>query len=254
MILFASDYDNTLYFPEKGFLSSDLYALNRFVSEGNCFALATGRSYHSVLKSSVTVALPVHYWVCANGAAVFDQTHLLQRKTLGHRKIQEVLHYAQDCDAAAYEFGDGIDSFILKTDSPDALSDRINAVLQNYFSGINKIIQIGFAFHTPQQLDKCRRQLEHVSGISLHINSLFIDITDHSASKENAVSFLKDQCGAEKVCTLGDDWNDLGMLERFDGYLMDSSPEALKRRYQKTVSSAAECLSLLQKEANYHTY
>ncbi|MBQ6488771.1 MAG: HAD family phosphatase [Solobacterium sp.] len=250
MILFACDYDNTLYYPDDGIRKADADALSNFTERGGLFAIATGRSLKSVRVSAAPYNLPVHWWICSNGAAVFKETELLYLNPIPQSAVHEILRYGEEFGVSLFEFGNGYDSFELEADRSESLLLQACRMCKEKLSEgkTDELVQIGFAFRNEEELNGCKIQLEKIAGLRLHMNASFIDITSATASKENALAFLSSFSGIQDIRTAGDDLNDLGMLKNYSGFLMNHASESLKSCYKKTASSAAECLSLIYME------
>lgn len=250
MILFASDYDGTLHFRDERIRPADLKAIQTFVSEGNIFAIATGRSYESLQASAREYCLPADYCICANGSAVFKDGNAILRNTLPEENIIEILKCADSCRITLFEFGNGRESFEYEADPAQDLQRQIQEACNIHFKdpcGMwpDGIVQIGYACPDKHVLNRCLATLEQIPGICAHVNSVFIDITSAKSSKENAVAFTAEITGADSICAAGDDWNDLGMLKKYDGFLLNSAAPELKQFCSRTADSVADCLKLI---------
>ena len=92
MKLLVSDYDGT--FNEDKSLSkinNNIDAVKRFMSNGNLFAFATGRSFYSIKEETSCYKIPYDYLICNNGAMVFDaNNNIIESNPLPQDEIEKI--------------------------------------------------------------------------------------------------------------------------------------------------------------------
>lgn len=93
MKIVASDYDGTLY--SQGHLLGDVVsAVTEWRQNGNLFGIATGRDFYMTISEVDKWGIPVDFYICMNGAAVYDHDrHLLVKHNLPEKYIPLLLQH-----------------------------------------------------------------------------------------------------------------------------------------------------------------
>lgn len=230
MIVF-SDFDRTLYsHADKAGFRRNLESIQEFRQKGNLFCIATGRSRGSLGRVWPDYEEYLDYMILDNGAICLDKNRevMLQEAVpldVAGKIVEKILakyseevefvfyHDAQEwqkldqdvtkmrcwtrdvetatviCEEINAEFGDRVKSFVART-----------AVMTNVVEWVDNP-------------DEYRS---------------FVDIMSVKAGKYNTIRKLSEGYPGERIVTVGDDTNDLEMIQGFDGYAMRNSvPEVL---------------------------
>lgn len=254
-MIFISDYDGTLSHGsiQKGAISQqDLQAIARFRAAGHTFGIATGRALDYMRADLARFDLNPDFIIGANGGialmdgkehrySVFTPEALtafaLELQALpGMRMVF--------CDAYTYTTPIFLDDL-----TPAALAAHIQAlphpqallVVEN-----NGEMGTHALYHWLQQ---------HYPNYEHHFNHfepISVDITQLGTSKASAIThLLVEEHGIHpsRIHVIGDSLNDQGMLQAFNGYLMQNShPDLLKLGLPRFPTVAA-CLDHLLKSA-----
>ena len=201
MKLLATDYDGTLY-TDRSNLILNMKAINNFMSNGNKFAIITGRCYTSIKKEIEHYNIKYDYLACNNGLIVFDnKDNIINSSILSLEDLNILYDIATNFpgvkDIELYSFYDSTYSF------RDVLEVYIKFKNINYAKEYKKYIE---------------SILPNISCYN-SLNKLFIS---NNITKADAVAFIQqfNNINHNNIYTVGDNTNDLEMLEQYNGHKM----------------------------------
>lgn len=250
MKIVASDFDGTLFLEGKVVSESDLNAISRWRAAGNKFGIATGRGLSLIMKRLSQFNVPFDFLVCTNGAAIFDNnlktisSHPMKIDII-HVLLKEPIikksHYSlffTTREALIYrpyeEFRDDLKEL------------EIPEIDFEYIFKLENVLQVSLLYSTIEETIKARDILkDRFEGIlQINRNKCFIDITVEGIDKGIGLSeMLKVFDWKENsLFTIGDDENDLPMIEKFNGYTVPSAMIEVKKRAIKIYNSVGELL------------
>lgn len=242
-MLLCCDFDGTLY--RNGAISDeDLAALKRWRAAGNLAVIASGRNLSRFRELCPDWRALFDYVILDNGGATFNKHELLELYNyLDESQVDEVLRVAGEHTTTTYYYTDFCDS------------KRLPAEV---------VIKIRLWYHDLETLWAQKENLEkkltmkvlpwprgaysQVPEVDVSSQAGFIDIVPNNSGKEEAIRTLANKLDVitDEVVAIGDDYNDVGMLERFNGVVMDSGCEEVKRMFPtRIVQSVAELISAL---------
>lgn len=251
MILF-SDFDKTLH-PDgdKVGFQRNLESVREFRQKGNLFCIATGRSQASLGRAWLDYEDYLDYGIFDNGAVCLDQ-----RGGMVFQEAISVVIAGEIVRKITDEFGDEV-QLVFYHDAKEwreldqdvtkvrcwtkdvAVSQAIcNTVKSEHGGEVQSFVARTAVMSS---LGWIENPEEYVS---------FVDVMSVRAGKYNAVKRLCEKLPNERVVTVGDDTNDLRMIQEFDGYAMrDSAPEVLEIvEPGHVVGSVEELLKKLQSD------
>ena len=201
MKLLVSDYDGTFNSDNKN-LYINIAAINKFRKNGNKFVIATGRNFESIKKETDIYDIQYDYLICNNGLIIFDnQNNIINYSTLSGEDLNYLYQSLKNnCDVK-------------------------NLKLYNFYSStknLKNILEIYAKFKSAEASKWYKKYLESVMPNILCYQDgkdLFISSNETKAS---AVCFIQEKEAIDKdnIYTIGDNKNDLEMLEKFYGYKM----------------------------------
>lgn len=251
MILFC-DFDGTLHRREiNGDFERNKEAIKRFRTAGNQFVIATGRSLMSLLDDFPDYLEYSDYLIADNGAFCLKDGELLFEYVIPEGEAREIAEFIKakagdehkviftfhtsrhepsepDGDVTKLRIWIDKDEFMYELD--EALSDRFEKDgLVSFAWSKDALAKIGFF---PD------------GGVSC-----LMDITPKGAGKENALERLAETLGDERIVAVGDSMNDMGMLRRFNGYIMRNAFPELLDDFDEShrVDSVADLIDNLMK-------
>ena len=260
MYFLISDFDYTLYtHDDKEMISNNLYAVQRWRAHGNIFVIATGRGPTALAHTMPNYRDYADYLVFDDGAIVRDNhdSPLLVQKipTSAINKIEQLLpkfpfedEYAFVCYYGDKEYPD-----FKETSSKIRLwlksSNDCKAITEAITNECGNKVRCQVYCDLKENFDAAR--LPWVK----HNMSHMIDILHKGTDKAVGVDAILNRyrhpyISHNKIFVIGDDMNDLGMIEAFNGYAVPNSSAKLLERIpsSRIVSSLSHLIdSLLQR-------
>lgn len=253
MIVFASDFDNTLHFVNENrqgyFRKEDLEAIRQFRKEGNVFGLCTGRPLYG-LQEDFEGGLEMDFIISSTGALLSsidkEEYRTIFEETIS---VDDVQHVYEDTYGRGVIFvhADG-QMYTIKERSDIGYPRQI--VIQDVQQLAGKHIT-GISVWTPSN-EQAHGIVEEInyrysSTIAAYQNGNWIDVVNKVVSKGNMAVQAKNFYKADCVVGIGDNYNDIPLLEKVDiGFTFHSSPEEVKKAATHVVDSIAEAMAILK--------
>lgn len=252
-ILF-SDYDGTLRQNDK--IDNDvLIAIRKFRSAGNLFAVVTGRDYTNGYKMfKAKDEFPFDYiinssgsYACDDGGKVvfsekIDGNTPVGELTLTQYLLQRCMDLTHNrcliCDEKnTWRFHP---DFSCGNDEYAAISDvkKITG-----FSSVHLLCDTGVV-----AVEVCDiLKTEFGTIINMSRNGRCIDITPLGVDKASSIEHLIDVIGINKDCvwTVGDNYNDIPMIEKYHGCAIKSGVDDLKDIAEYVCANVAEVIEII---------
>lgn len=204
----VTDFDGTF---SDGNIIQNIEEIYKFINEGNQFVIATGRTFQSIKNAIKKYNIPYDYLITSDGAAIYDMNDNL----LYERLMPNLLKY------------DIID-LILKTKFKVNIKFDDNNYLTDKINKISRIIVYG-SLEDKSKL--CELLNDNFKDVYAYLSETCLDITYKYYNKLEAIKFLEESNKLNKIYTIGNDKNDFGMIDYYNGYLV-----GINNQYQ-TVSS-----------------
>lgn len=250
--LYISDLDGTLLRSNKEVSEYTKDTINTLIAKGVHISVATARSAATALKilEGINFNVPV---VLMNGVAIYD---ISQRKYVN----LEVIH-PDTCNEIISVFRKhGLTGFMYSITEDEQITyyeDLCTKPLKEFYeervtkyekvfekvgdfyekSSDNNIIYFSFMdcyerLHIVHQELKQYKEIESILYRDVYAEDIwFLEIHSKSASKYNAVRYLRELFGYSKVIGFGDNLNDIPLFEACDeGYAVSNAIAELKER------------------------
>lgn len=233
--ILVSDYDGTFFTDEKGIIKN-VNQVNKFREENNLFVMATGNNWEHFQEVISKYNIQCDYLISDQGSCIFDnQGKLLKAYYLDYRvskiimdKIKQINREYKLCNAYSETENieeDNITKMAISfNDLQEALNftDKINKQFREYVNAYTMIFE-----HTK-----------------------IVEIISAETDKNVAIKHIieKEGIAKEQVYTVGDGYNDISMLQNFNGFCMQNSVEELLKRCPRKVSSVAELLERIMQQ------
>lgn len=214
-ILFT-DYDNTL-FRNSEEIKENIKYINEFISKGNIFCVASGRSYSDILPELKKYNIPFHYLVLDNGANIYD------------KDINLLYSYYMD---------DNVSKSIY-----DLICNNKYLIIKNIYSVdtkdsnyLNNCTKMNFVFNNINEGYRLKEYVDNnYSGfvnsyLSLKSDRISLEIISCKTNKGNGVKLVSELNNIDKdnVYVIGDNNNDIEMIKLFNGYSVNTAINELK--------------------------
>lgn len=217
---FSDDYDN------------NIEAVNKFVEDGNVFIIATGRGLESLKIEMNKKNIKYNYLICNDGAVIYneqlEEIYKLNFEPELVKKVYEEL--IQDKNISEVYFEDGY--------------SLLNDINNNVTKVIGRFIKKRLAFKT---LNRIIAKIPNISG---YVSTNWVVINNEKVSKGNAIEYLANKYNfSEKdIYTVGDNYNDISMNKKYNGYAMAKANRFLKKASKGTVKSVSELIKIINQK------
>ena len=253
--LIGIDLDGTLLDSSGKLPAENRAAVEAAVNAGVHVAIVTGRSYP--FARPAVDELPAAVSLIVSSGAVERSMHgaTIVRRLLSRDAARRVLSatVAQRAHAALVFDRDHADQIVFESmdwsqPGRKGYFDRNRALISQSVPLEDALTEDPVQVLFSGRARLMRRLFESVTGIDAavsvtlteyeHRDFSLIDITDRSATKGHALAWRASQLGLgpEQVMAIGDNFNDLGMLEYagLPGLMGNAVPDLLKRGWQTT--------------------
>jgi len=247
--LYISDLDGTLLTPQAGLSGFAAESLRRLMRDGLHFSIATARTWQStsvLLKDILPLSAPA---VLLNGALIYDtQAHEYVRKELiPEERVLEMLRIVKEHGQTGflYSIREGFIRPYHEDISGRPFLQAFMAARTGYYTFTPTS---SLALHagedivyltmqdTLEALAPLREAVKALQGIDCvlyedsYTNGVwYLECFAHTATKGNAVRFLREKYNYEKIVGFGDNLNDIPLFEACDEtYAVANAREALK--------------------------
>ena len=235
MILLC-DVDGTFWqHSDTDFLqyNKNIEAVRRFRAAGNIFGFATGRGVPSMERNFLGYKEVADYLITDNGSFItkVQENRIIDTITYRPEELKRMIQIATE----------------MYPDNRMKLS--YHGYDQEYRFPISLIGKVRMWLLDESLIDPlCEKILTELGSHSVKLHherhaissslpwvgkeyKAFINATPYNSGKEEAISkLIKAENLQERIVVLGDDLNDLAMIERFEGYAMrDSHPKVLEK-------------------------
>ena len=203
MKLLSSDYDGTFNTGFSTDIRINMDYVKKFMEKGNIFLLNTGRPYESIMEEIKYYDIDYNYLSCSDGLLLLDnKDNIVYRSVLPESLYMELNFLNKD-------FGYHLNSQLYKFEYSNRLLE-IMIVLEridnNYLSRLNSI------------LDRYNISYEKIERYGL----IYLFVRERNYSKATSIRRLSilNKINKDNIFSVGDTWNDIPMLEEYNGYSM----------------------------------
>lgn len=206
MKILASDFDNTLYVSDEDVLMKNVQSIKKFVSEGNLFCIVTGRSYTGIKVLLNKYSVPYNYLICEDGAKIFNNMdYAIYTKLIPKNKV--ILIKETIPNSYYYYLDDGY----------------------NKTENINDCVRVAIEYKNRDDALKLLDEIKNKVSVFGYLSSFHINITDCNVNKKMALKILCDleELNINNLYVIGDDVNDLEMLNEFPSAIMSGHTDDL---------------------------
>lgn len=253
MKLAATDFDGTFCpFHEKSLMSGrvpaeNLAAVQEWQDAGNKFGIATGRSYELIRHSlDEYPGLSVDFLVCNNGAVSVDgKGNLLHAQVISDEVMHGLLSLpiVQNEEVPLITFTKW-KSYTLRPEASIPV-ELVPMITMDEARSLTETVQLSLKFRTPEEAQSVADDIEDkYPMLTCNINRSYIDVNAAPSAKGWGIRRMVEAVGwqPQKILTIGDDKNDLPMLEEFSGYTVASAMPFMKKRAAGVYDSVAAML------------
>ena len=251
--LVLTDLDGTFLNPFGKISEANIQALNKLHKFGIARAVCTGRTLNSA-REVVPCSLPFDFLIFSSGAGIsdFSKDNILCKHSLIAEDIIELTRFfkAKKVDFSVhFPIPDNhyFYWFSGPEKSPDLIS-RLHYLKEFAIEGNDELVRrltaaTQFLIIIPDEslglLDEAKNLFKHLSMVRatspLTPNYTWIEVFPDKVTKGAGAEWLCKYLGLEnnQTMSIGNDYNDIQMLEwTGTAYVMDNSPDDLKKRFK----------------------
>lgn len=232
MIVFGTDFDDTLYFHNgDGFRQKDIDAIRRFQQAGHQFGLISGRGVvmWPILSRLIEGKVDFDFRIFANGACICDRDgKILWQIFLPREAVQEIYEAARREGVPLILHGEN-QTYFTSTDHPHDMPGMVIRSLNEIDP--DRIYEISFNNAKPAGA-RLFAQMKNYDKAVLISNSRFADFHPLATSKGDALLRLTKMLHEtqDTSAAIGDSFNDLSMLKKADiSFTFETSPEEVRQ-------------------------
>lgn len=238
-ILFASDFDGTFYFRD-GFHKEDIDSIHRFQKEGFRFGLCTGRSYTGVMEV-VKDLIDFDFYILVTGSYVLAKdTSTIYELSIDSDIAKEIYLKYKDNYSIAINTGK---DYIITSDKLDVFKEEHHPFPDN-----ERIFCVSICYRSNKEATEEKKKIEeNYPYLTAHQNGTYLDVTDKECSKGNAVETLKGQYAKPFVFGIGDNYNDITLLDSADiSFTFTYSDDEVKKHADYVVNNLKEAIEIAE--------
>lgn len=254
MKIAASDYDGTLFRNDE-ISSADAKSVHDWRLAGHKFGVVTGRDYGMLAPQLKYYGIESDYAVCNNGGLIcrVDGTPLWQGKIplqvlaemVQLPSVRRSFHFAFSAASTTYLYHEREDSWISR--EAKQWNFKIVNIVEADILSLPQIHQFSLGFPEASESLAVSKILNERFGEYIHAypNRCSLDITPHGVSKRQGIEKLIELMDWQKteVFAIGDEINDLPMIEAFNGFTVTTAREAIKQKARQAYDSVGAMLA-----------
>ena len=254
--LIASDYDKTFHRNDEQDLRINLLAVEAWRRKGNVFAISTGRDVASMLHEKKVRNIDYDYIVSLNGSFIVDgDNNVLFKQSLDNQLARELVAMLQEKFGDELIISNGFDGCNL-TNKKASLTNEIAREVYERNSKIysksietaldGEVLLIGCLNDNFEKALALKEEIlvKYESEVEVFINLNYINIVPKGISKASGLDIVIEHVGVHTnfVSVIGDDLNDIPMLEKYNGYAVNNAKEEAKAVSLKVYDSVSDLI------------
>lgn len=234
--LYISDLDGTLLDTSAQLSVYTANALNSMISNGLDFTVATARTLASTGKilAGVSLNIPI---VLMNGVLIYDfmQKRYIKINRLSPEAVTAVIGTLRTFEVTGfmYELNNGELTTYYESLESKPMRDFVEERMTRYYKSFKQISRFAdistdsiiyfTLIEMKEKLEPLQKALSALAGLSTVMykdnyspNLWYLEIHSDKASKQSAVTYLRNAFGYERIVCFGDNLNDLPMFAASD--------------------------------------
>lgn len=230
--LIVSDYDGTFFLNEKE-IKENVKNVNKFREKNNLFIIATGNNLKRFEEVISKYNIKYDYLILDQGACIFDNKRTLLK----------------DC-FIDYDVSKEIMNEVIQTKKEYKICNAYNDEGNIEEKNITKIgvdfINLEEAFVFNEKINK--KYSDYINAYTMIFDKInIVEIISNKTDKNEAIKFVakKENITKENIYTVGDGYNDISMIQNFNGFCMENAVEELHKKCKNRVASVSELINKL---------
>ncbi|MBO5374845.1 MAG: HAD-IIB family hydrolase [Clostridia bacterium] len=243
MKIIASDYDGTVNC--NGISQRDAEAITKFREAGNKFGIVTGRDLDMalwVLFEFKKVKTKIDFLICCTGAIILngDGEIIKIKKGKVLPEHHEMIKKARELGVNSFNFNDGLKRIYIDP----------NGKIPYDLDCIPEFTQLNVWFMSNESADKFNAYINenYANVISAYRNGGSVDMPPANTSKVTGIYDYASQFDSPEIYTVGDNLNDIPMIEEFCGFAVSNAQDAVKKSAKHQCDRVADMIEIIMEE------
>ena len=229
MKIIASDFDGTLY-RNRIITDRDKNAILQWQKDGNAFGIVTGRG-RDILETAAEHGIKLDYAIAYNGALVLNEKGEVLYEDWFQRGIAK--EYYDFAYSTEYQFAHPYNCTVDENDT-------------------SKEHQLTLLLKDSEDAKEFAKLLnEKFEGrLTSFSNGQWINTVKYGTSKATGIEHYAELFGVDRkdIYTVGDFFNDLPMLQAFDGYVVSTCHPEMKKLIPNVCDDIAHLTEIANKK------
>ncbi|MBQ4510030.1 MAG: HAD-IIB family hydrolase [Clostridia bacterium] len=238
MKIIATDFDGTLSYNGK-ISDEDKSAIHRFREAGNKFGIVTGRDVDLAQWIKPENGLEYDYLICCTGAVIKNGEGeiIYQKKGKIDNYIYEMIDKARELGAYGFSASDVLLKCIVD----------IKGKIPMQMDALKEFTQVNTGFTNEENAQKF---VDYVNAtyndkISAFRNGTSIDMPPANTSKVTGIYEYAKMFDNPEIYAVGDNINDLSMIEEFCGFAVSNAKEEVKKAANHQCNRIADMIDFI---------
>ena len=241
MKIIASDFDGTINYNGR-ISDEDKEAIKRFRQAGNKFGIVTGRDVDLAQWIKQENGFEFDFIICCTGGVIKNG-----EGEIIYAKKGKVGDFFYDLIEKSKEFGANF--FAIGDTMLKAYIDMAGKI-EPQFNVLSEFTHSNVGFHTE---DGARQFAEFVKDnysdkISAYQNGWHVDMPPASTSKVTGIYEYASRFNSPEVYAVGDNVNDLSMIEEFIGYAVSNAKDEVKAKAKHQCNRICDMIDSIMEE------
>ena len=238
MKIIATDFNGTLSYNGK-ISDEDKSAIHRFREAGNKFGIVTGRDVDLAQWIKPENGLEYDYLICCTGAVIKNGEGeiIYQKKGKIDNYIYEMIDKARELGAYGFSASDVLLKCIVD----------IKGKIPMQMDALKEFTQVNTGFTNEENAQKF---VDYVNAtyndkISAFRNGTSIDMPPANTSKVTGIYEYAKMFDNPEIYAVGDNINDLSMIEEFCGFAVSNAKEEVKKAANHQCNRIADMIDFI---------
>ncbi len=234
MKILISDMNNSINFNDPELKN----LINNFVNSGNKFIIATDKAVNYVADVLALTDLEVDYYICNDGAAIFDRYfNVVYRKDIKSKLVRPLLDMLEDDNNIIESFIDTSHGFVKD------ITKCANGIIAHCYDSLKAELL----------LNKIMLKYPEIHG---YLNYNWINIIDREVNKSTAIDYLKEnyRLGNSEIYVYGNSKDDIELVQKYNSFASKDCCEDIKKYLKEQVDGLQQVLELITKDSKLDDY
>lgn len=253
MKIAASDYDGTI-FRERTISKVTVQGVHEWRVAGNKFGMVSGRDYGMLTPQLKHYGIEYDFIISNNGGIIRDKVgNVIYQANIASDVLKAIsleplvrksFHFAFSAKDTTYLCHDSEGSWIMR--EAKEWDFPITKIAESEILNLVGIHQFSLGFDDPKISAQCAAVLNEKfpAEIRAYPNAKSVDITPVGISKRQGLETLMKAMNWQgfELYVIGDEVNDLPMIQAFGGYTVNTARDEIKLQAKKVFDDVGEML------------